>query len=170
MRINTAKIHHFFLTVGIWHEKHRCVSSSRWIITNHVSLKSNCVVDAPVGRDPTLFPGPCKCIEDARSLVLGIDPSSASKRNFDWLNDWLFGRESSSPRHLLLCLLWPSCAPLRGCLHGLSNKQPLRGIERLRRNFGCSHQTGRWASLIWNNDLASAMWACSQIAERGHFI
>ena len=44
-----------------------------------------CIEDAERVEDPILFERPCKCIADARSLVLRIDLPSASQRNFNKL-------------------------------------------------------------------------------------
>ena len=40
------------------------------------------IEDAKRVEDPILFERPCKCIEDARSLVPASKAASASKRNF----------------------------------------------------------------------------------------
>ena len=45
-----------------------------------------CIEDAERVEDPILFERPCKCIEDARSLVLRLDLPSASQRNFNQLD------------------------------------------------------------------------------------
>ena len=45
-----------------------------------------CIEDAERVEDPVLFERPCKCIEDARSLVLRLDLPSASQRNFNQLD------------------------------------------------------------------------------------
>ena len=45
-----------------------------------------CIEDAERVEDPILFERPCKCIEDARSLVLRLDLPGASQRNFNQIN------------------------------------------------------------------------------------
>ena len=60
-----------------------CVSIQRF---RRISSKPLCIEDAERVEDPILFVRPCKCIEDARSLVLRLEQPSASQRNFNQLN------------------------------------------------------------------------------------
>ena len=55
-------------------------------IQKKLLLPPLCVEDAERVEDPILFVRPCKCIEDARSLVLRLDLPGASQRNFNQIN------------------------------------------------------------------------------------
>ena len=43
---------------------------------------NNSIEDAEWVEDPTLCVRPCKCVDEARSLVIASKAQSASKRNF----------------------------------------------------------------------------------------
>ena len=64
-----------------------------------------CIEDAERVEDPILFERPCKCIEDARSLVLRLDLPSASQRNFNQLtNSCLAVKVPLRGTFVLLCV------------------------------------------------------------------
>ena len=64
-----------------------------------------CIEDAERVEDPILFERPCKCIEDARSLVLRLDLPSASQRNFNQLtNSYLAVKVPLRGTFVLLCV------------------------------------------------------------------
>ena len=76
-------------------------------------LPSLCIKDAERVEDPILFVRPCKCIEDARSLVLRLEQPSASQRNFNQLNTSCLDEEVPLRGTFVLLLCGPSGEDLR---------------------------------------------------------
>ena len=72
-----------------------------------------CIEDAERVEDPILFERPCKCIEDARSLVLRLDLPSASQRNFNQLTNSCLAVKVPLRGTFVLLLCGPSGEDLR---------------------------------------------------------
>ena len=85
---------------------------------NYSAIKKNllpplCIEDAERVEDPILFERPCKCIEDARSLVLRLDLPSASQRNFNQLTNSCLAVKVPLRGTFILLLCGPSGEDLR---------------------------------------------------------
>ena len=95
-----------------------------------------CIEDAERVEDPILFERPCKCIEDARCLVLRLDLPSASQRNFNQLTNSCLAVKVPLRGTFILLLCGPSGEDLRPSCMVFRTKSGLRPALHLRCTGG----------------------------------